>query len=571
MTLHNCNFEIVETRCTVSLLFTLAIILFPPLGAMNGVAQPKIIRGPYLQMPASSGIIIRWRSDTTTTSRVDYSLNPSLTPATTLTDTTLTTEHKIQLSGLSAFTRYYYAVGSITQLLSGPDSLHWFKTSPVIGTVQPVRIWAIGDFGNGSTNQKKVRDAFTNYNGSNHLDIWLWLGDDAYGDGTDAEYQSNVFDTTYSYGNIFKHYPFMPSPGNHDYNSVCLEPFCVISPYNHTGPYYDIIDVPTNGEIGGVASGLEAFYSYNYGNIHFLSLNSELGSVLADSCDWIGSMDSVNFFNSPLYTWLVNDLSANQQKWTIAYWHQIPYSKGSHDAGSFSEWFMTAMRKNILPILEQYGVDVVLGGHSHNYERSYLINGFYGAITSWDTDSMVVDINSGKDWMTPSQAYKKYTYGPEKNLGTVYMVGGNSGKTTDPPPTLDHPAMYYGHGCDSCAGSIVIDINGNRLDAKYLTAWGAIYDDFTIIKIDSLSSVSELTPVSADRNILRPCNRGTVLEFPGKQVNKSKTNPVLFDLFGRQVLLPVRTEPGWMVDCGKLSQGIYYFRQETAVEKIIVY
>jgi hypothetical protein len=36
------------------------------------------------------------------------------------------------------------------------------------------------------------------------------------------------------------------------------------------------------------------------------------------------------------------------------------------------------MRQYAAPILERYGVDLVLSGHSHNYERSYLLDGHYG-------------------------------------------------------------------------------------------------------------------------------------------------------------------------------------------------
>ena len=56
----------------------------------------------------------------------------------------------------------------------------------------------------------------------------------------------------------------------------------------------------------------------------------------------------------------------------IAYWHQPPYTKGTHD--SDTEIMCIEMRQNIMPILEQYGVDLVLNGHSHGYERSYLID-----------------------------------------------------------------------------------------------------------------------------------------------------------------------------------------------------
>ena len=77
-----------------------------------------------------------------------------------------------------------------------------------------------------------------------------------------------------------------------------------------------------------------------------------------------------------MLTWLEADLAANTNEWLIAFWHHPPYSKGSHD----SDWEMELiqMRENALPLLESYGVDLVLSGHSHCYERSYFLDGHYG-------------------------------------------------------------------------------------------------------------------------------------------------------------------------------------------------
>ena len=113
-----------------------------------------------------------------------------------------------------------------------------------------------------------------------------WVGDNDYDDGTDAEYQAKVFDSVYGYDSIFNFLPFMPSPGNLDYNSISPvtnpQP-----PLEHSGPYFDMVDVPRNGESGGVASGNELYYSYDYGNAHFLSLNSEIGSLFSsDLHEW---------------------------------------------------------------------------------------------------------------------------------------------------------------------------------------------------------------------------------------------------------------------------------------------
>lgn len=62
--------------------------------------------------------------------------------------------------------------------------------------------------------------------------------------------------------------------------------------------------------------------------------------------------------------------------WIIAFWHHPPYSKGSHNSDTSSQ--LVTMRTNFNPILEDGGVDLVFLGHSHNYERSVLLDGHYG-------------------------------------------------------------------------------------------------------------------------------------------------------------------------------------------------
>jgi len=54
------------------------------------------------------------------------------------------------------------------------------------------------------------------------------------------------------------------------------------------------------------------------------------------------------------------------------------------------------MRQNVVPILEAHGVDLVLTGHSHDYERSFLIDGHYGSADTWDPSTMLKDGGSGR-------------------------------------------------------------------------------------------------------------------------------------------------------------------------------
>jgi 3',5'-cyclic AMP phosphodiesterase CpdA len=132
-------------------------------------------------------------------------------------------------------------------------------------------------------------------------------------------------------------------------------------------PYYDLFTMPKNGELGGVASTTEAFYSYNIGDVHFLSLDSYGEESNLRMYDTAGAQ--VN--------WIKADLAANTRKWVIAYWHHPPYTMGSHNSNSETE--LVNIRENFYRILERNGVDLIICGHSHDYERSYLLKGYYKA------------------------------------------------------------------------------------------------------------------------------------------------------------------------------------------------
>ena len=54
------------------------------------------------------------------------------------------------------------------------------------------------------------------------------------------------------------------------------------------------------------------------------------------------------------------------------------------------------VQKGIIPLLDGAGVDLVLSGHSHSYERSLLIRGHYGSTSTWDPEHMLVDGGLGQ-------------------------------------------------------------------------------------------------------------------------------------------------------------------------------
>ena len=433
-----------------------------------------VTRGPYMQSPNHESIIIMWRTDSNTDTKVWYG-----TDSTNLSQTAVISnnvkDHSIVLTGLQAYTTYYYKIGNNAGQFPGIVSKQSFKTHPTPGTKNiPMRMWAIGDFGKGNSLQVDVKNSYEAYTGSRGTDVWICLGDNAYDSGEDVEYQAKVFNLP-GFSNVFNYQPFWPSPGNHDYNEVWAESTFLGIPYqnipltDHEGPYYDMVSVPKFGEVGGYPSQLEVFYSFDYGDVHFLSLNSEV-------FDYTFSYDGINAMKQ----WILQDLQQNTKKFTIAYFHQPPYSKGSHDSDDFYELAMKAMREKVIPILEQNGVDMVINGHSHVYERSVLINGHYGASGSYNPATMAMDAGSGN--IDLGEPYIKDTDKSTQD-GTIYVVCGNSGSSTSSPAGT-YPAMYYSDGGSNTCGSFIIDVYKNRLDGRYLKTDTTIGDYFTILKKD---------------------------------------------------------------------------------------
>jgi acid phosphatase type 7 len=437
--------------------------------SLQSFAQ-NVVRGPYLQTPLDDGIIVMWRSNVNTNSTVWYGTDQTNLNM-TATGNSNTTEHTVQITGLQPGTKYYYAVGAAS-IYGGNTLNHYFVTHKPIGTQDSIRIWSTGDFGKGNQEQIDVKQSYLNWTGNTHTDVWLWLGDNVYDDGHDFEYQQKVFGLS-GFSDIFSWLPFWPTPGNHDYNAVWEESTFLGIPYSnipledHEGPYFDIVDVPEQAEAGGFPSELEVFYSFDVGNVHFLSLNSEV-------YDFLQTGNGIN----RMIDWIHEDLTQNNSTFTVAYFHQPPYSKGSHDSDDLYEDVMKAMREDVIPVLESYNVDIILCGHSHVFERSYLIKDHYGYSSTWDPSTMLVDGSNGN--YNQGNAYVKDHFSSAKE-GTVYVVCGHSGSKND-DGTMDHPIFHYGDNGSTIVGSFVMDVYRNRLDGKYLRSDGNIYDEFTIFK-----------------------------------------------------------------------------------------
>ena len=420
----------------------------------------SLIRGPYLQAGSHTNIVVRWRTVVATNSTVRFGTNAAnLTGE--VSDSTATTEHELKLSNLLPDTKYFYSVGTTSDELAGGqgETNYFFVTAPLPGSIKPTRIWVLGDSGTADANQAAVRNAYYNFTTNRYTDLWLMLGDNAYETGLDSEFQSAVFDV---YPEVLRQSVLWPALGNHDTAQA--------TNYVNTYPYFSIFTLPTNGAAGGMASGTEHFYSFDYANIHFICLDS---------------MTASRATNGAMANWLRADLISTTNDWIIAFWHHPPYSKGSHN--SDTEAALIEMRQNFLPILEAGGVDLVLCGHSHVYERSFLLDGHYGYSTNLTTN-MILNASSGRE-TNSAGPYMKWASGAQAHQGAVYVVAGSSGQTSTGP--LNHPAMFISL---QELGSLVLDINGDRLDAKFLRETGAIADQFTVVKRDvQIASAKLLT------------------------------------------------------------------------------
>jgi tetratricopeptide (TPR) repeat protein len=408
-------------------------------------AQAVLTRGPYLQVGTPTGVTVRWRTDVASDSRVRFGTSAGALSG-TASDPLVTTEHVVRLTDLAASTRYFYDVGSSAGPLAG-DASFTFVTAPAAGTPSNARVWVIGDSGFPSAEAFAVRDAYAAWTGGRGTDLWLMLGDNAYWTGTDAEYQTAVFN---QYPAMLRQSVLWPTRGNHD--------------GIHAGAnndYYELFTLPAAGEAGGLASGTEAYYSFDWGDVHFVCLDSE-GSSRAPG--------------SAMLTWLANDLAGNTRRWVVAYWHHPPYSKGSHDSDDEldSGGRMRDMRQNALPVLEAGGADLMLTGHSHSYERSFLLDGHHGP-SSTLAPSMILDGGDGRPG--GDGAYVKYGTSPVPHGGGVHAVAGSSAQANG--GALDHPVMVSSL---NLPGSLVLDVRGDTLDARFLGTTGAVLDSFRILK-----------------------------------------------------------------------------------------
>jgi hypothetical protein len=437
------------------------LILVFSMVLLNTNAQ-VLTRGPYLQKGSKTSITIRWRTDVNSKSKVTLGTTYGVYTI-ALSDNTLVTEHIMNVSGLQPDTRYYYTIETDAIKLQG-DANNFFTTAPTDTTTQKMSFATFGDCGRDEnsfrTNSLLQYQNYLQSIGKSAADLMLLLGDNAYVNGVDTEYRDQFFAAYQS--NILKNHVVFPAPGNHEYANDFLRQS------DHAIDYYNIFSIPDSGQCGGVPSYNKAYYSFDWGNIHFMSFDSY---GLED-----GGTSRLYDTNGKQALWIKADLAANTKKWTIAYWHHPPYTMGTHNSDNEGE--LIALRQRFIQILERNGVDMILCGHSHVYERSYLLKGYFSDESSFNKATHTTDSSSAM--YDGSVNSCPYIYKSGKiNHGSIYVVSGSSGASGTMQSSFPHNATPFAF---NDGGMFYFEVQENRLDAKFIRQDGVIADKFTIIK-----------------------------------------------------------------------------------------
>ena len=203
-----------------------------------------------------------------------------------------------------------------------------------------VKFAVIGDTGSGTARQREVGDMMIKYHTLFPFEFVLMMGDNMYGGEAPQDFEKK-FAVPYK-ALLDQTVKFYATLGNHDQAlQVNYENF------NMNGKEY---------------------YRFKKGNIAFYSLNS-------------------NYMDKKQVQWLEEELARETTEWKVMFFHHPPYSSAKKH-GSDGQ-----LREVVEPIFLKYGVDVVLCGHDHVYERMkpqkgiyYFVSGAGGKLRTGDID-----------------------------------------------------------------------------------------------------------------------------------------------------------------------------------------
>jgi predicted phosphodiesterase len=335
---------------------------------------------PTLQVVTPSSIGIMWKTYNSDTATIDISVNSNFSGAVTHSVATNAKTHKVTLSGLTASTRYYYRVfsdGAYNQTGS-------FVTALTKGSILPFRFIVYGD----SRRAVWYEDIIAKYgDNDDHVptlqsmmekspDFLLHVGDFVYS-GTDMGEIYNFFDVE---KDILANYALLSTYGNHEFKGGNTE----------ANSYMDNYLIPAAN------SGKFDYYSYNYGNVHILVLNTGEGVWATDNYDLLKP-------GSTQWNWAKQDLESARADSDIEHifvsLHAAPYSCANFgDNSKLIAYLESLMIEN--------QVKIVFMGHEHDYQHLSKNNIHY--VLSGGCGSSIMDFPWKGDQNDTSALLHKY-------------------------------------------------------------------------------------------------------------------------------------------------------------------
>jgi len=360
-------------------------------------AVPALTRGPYLQQVTASSAIVVWR--TSVAAACTLTATSTGNPAITAT-TPSGTQHVVTLSGLSADERYDYIIRSGGVVAGGPT--YFVRTAPLPGTGTPQRFLVWGDSGNGTATQMAVAAAMA----ADTADFALVVGDIVYSSGQPQNYDPRYFTP---YASMLRHLPAWAVIGNHD-------------AYTESS-FFDAWYLPVNP-----LDGTERYYSFDWGDIHFVALNTNQP------------------FTPALLDWVAADLDASTRRWKMVFFHHTMYSCGSIHGTS------SGLVNALGPVFEAHGVDFAFYGHDHHYERSFPMQ-----------NKVAVNAAMDPDYLNPG--------------APIYVISGAGGESRAAGTSCLHTARAI-----ATPSYVRASVTGDLFTMEAVGADGLVLDHMTLSK-----------------------------------------------------------------------------------------
>jgi predicted phosphodiesterase len=282
-------------------------------------------REPYVQGVTAYSAVICWVSASPDAGVVEYGETPEL--GREEADGRVGRRHAVALTGLDPGSTYHYRVEGV----GGSWTTGCFRTAPA-GDDSRFSFAVVGDSGSGGKGQLAVAALLERL----RPDLVLHTGDVVYPAGQERHYDRRFFAP---YRNLIKTVPLFPVLGNHDVRRGKDLAFLA--------NFHPPLDSPGS---------TMRYYSFDWGNAHFVALDSELyhgdrGSDPEEQRDFLG-----------------RDLAATRKRWRIVFLHRSPYGSSRHGGDE-------KVREDLEPLFAKHGVDLVFSGHDHVYERTVPIRG----------------------------------------------------------------------------------------------------------------------------------------------------------------------------------------------------